>query len=190
MNKFVSFLENFGLMVLRGFNLIPQATQIVESSAGQPIPVLDKLGQIWNLVKTGEVIIGKVMGPGSGEQKASGIAPLVAQVVMSSEIVAGRTIAADKLDTFNAKCQELGGIVADIGNCLEPDSTAIQTEKIPAPKPPMGVVVPAAQLAAAAAPASPTVSAPKPTPAAAAILAALSEAPGMAAALVAGLPED
>ena len=75
MNKFVSFLESFGLAVLRSMNIIPAVTTVLESSAGQPIPVLDKLSQIASLVKQAEVMFGAVMGAGSGPQKASAIAP-------------------------------------------------------------------------------------------------------------------
>src|ERR1700682_5292119 len=64
MNKFVSYLEQFGLAVLRGLNIIPAVTTVLESSAGQPIPVLDKLSQLWSLVKQAEVMIGAVLGPG------------------------------------------------------------------------------------------------------------------------------
>jgi len=183
-NRFVSFLEHFGLAVLRGASFIPQMTAVVESSAGQPIPILDKLSQIWSLVKTAEVMIGKVMGPGSGPQKAAAIAPSVAQIVMSSEIVAGKRIAPDKLALFNQKCQELGGIVADIGNCLVPDVVELATENVVPTRAPMAVVSPAKP-----APVAIVVPAAAPDPVAIhqAIEAEIPAAPGVASAIAAGL---
>jgi hypothetical protein len=142
-NRFVSFLENFGLAVLRGAQIIPQVTTALESSAGQAIPVLDKLSQIWSLVKLAEGMISKVMGPGSGPQKASAIGPYVAQIVMSSEIVAGKQIAPEKLAIFNQKCQELGGLIADIGNCLVGGVAGISTEDANPTPFPTAVISPA-----------------------------------------------
>src|SRR5258708_35215198 len=189
MNKAVTFLSNLGQMILRGFGLLPQVTTVLESSSGQPIPVLDKLSQIGNLVILAEGMIEKVMGPGNGILKATAIGPFVAQVVMSSELVAGREIDPAKLDTFNAKCQDLGGIVGDILNCLKPNSTAISTDKLPAPPQPVGVVIPAARLAAAAAPAAPSSNlAPAVTAKTAqAIEAEIPGSPAVAAAIHAGL---
>jgi hypothetical protein len=191
-NKAVTFLENVGKMILQGLNLIPQVTQVVESSAGTPVPLLDKLSQISSVVQTAEVMIGGVMGPGSGEQKAAAAAPLIMQIVMSSELVAGRKIDPSKQTAFAAACKSLGSDVADILNCLEPDSTVVATQNLPAPAPPLGVVVPITSAAPSpsvtAAPAAPA--APAPSPAAVAIAAELSDSPGTAAAMIAGLPQD
>ena len=142
MNKFVSYLEQFGLAVLRGFNIIPAVTTVLESSAGQAIPVLDKLSQVWSLVKQAEVMIGAVLGPGSGPKKAAAIAPLVAQVVMSSEIAAGKKVSPEKQAFFNDTCLRLGGVVADLGNCFVADVAEVPTDKAaPAPAP-VAVITP------------------------------------------------
>jgi len=190
-NRFVSFLENFGLAVLRGAQIIPQVTTALESSAGQAIPVLDKLSQIWNLVKLAEGMISKVMGPGSGPQKASAIGPYVAQIVMSSEIVAGKQIAPEKLAIFNQKCQELGGIIADIGNCLVGGVAGISTEDANPTPFPTAVISPAKS---APIPIAAPAAAPDPAAIQQAVEAEIPAAPGVAAAIAAGtvqaLPQE
>lgn len=188
-NRFVSFLEKFGVMVLQGMNLIPQVTTVLESSAGQPIPVLDKLSQIAALVKQAEVMISGVLGAGSGPQKAKAIAPLVAQIVMSSELVAGKKIPPEKMAAFNAACLRIGSDVADILNCLDSDVAEVPTERASPTPSPVAVISPAKPLAVpnAMLPNAGLVAAPDPVAVQQAIEAEIPAAPGVAAAIAQGL---
>lgn len=195
MNKFVSFLKNFGLGVLRGVGMIPAVTQVLESSSGQPIPVLDKLSQIGGLVQEVEVIAQTLGGPGQGTAKATAIGPLVAQVVMSSELVAGKKINAAMQAQFQKSCVALAGDVADILNCCEAIDTTISTENIAPTAQPTAILQPAP----AKTPAPIVTQQPAPAPTAAASAPALEQvmqqipdSPGTAAAIAAGLdiPQD
>jgi hypothetical protein len=180
-------------------NLVPQVTQVLESSSGQQIPVLDKLSQISSLVQQVEVIGQTVNMP--GPQKAAAIAPLVAQAVMSSELIAGKKLDPAKQAKFLQACQNLGGDVADILNCLEPVNNAVPTEQAPPVKTPVAVLVPAPKPAAAAAapaPAPAPAAAPAPAPIVTqapadlpgsfqSVAAQIPDTPGVAAAIATGL---
>jgi hypothetical protein len=199
MNKVLTFLSNFGQMVLRGMNIVPAVTQVIESSAGQPIPVLDKLSQISALVKQIEVIGQNMKSPIPGPEKAQAIAPLVAQVILSSSLAAGKKMNPAKEAAFSAACTAMGGVVADIENCFEPDNTIVATTSIQAPQLPTAVLAPNPVKASnvTAFPLTPTPpAAPAPVPAAPAfpsVLAEIPDSPATAAAIAAGLqalPQD
>lgn len=187
--KVLTWLENIGIMILKGLNFLPTITQVVESSAGQPIPVLDKLDQIGSLVVTAEGMITTVLGPGSGPKKAQAVGPYVAQIVMSSSLVAGKKILAGQQQAFMAACTALGGDVADILNCFEPDNNAIPTQMVAPGPQPTAVIAP--KPAAAPVPSA----APASAATVEAVQAQIPDSPGVAAAIAAGsgtatLPQD
>jgi hypothetical protein len=194
-SKVLTFLENFGRMVLQGLNLVPAVTQVVESSAGQPIPVLDKLSQIGSLVMTAEGMITTVLGPGNGPQKAQAVGPYVAQIVMSSSLVAGKKMSPGQQSAFMAACTALGGNVADILNCFEPDNTSVETQNVTPSPAPTAIVAPVpAVIPVTPSPAPTAIVAPTPA-AVSAVEAQIPATPGTAAAIaagnaVAGLPQD
>lgn len=210
MNKVLTFLSNFGQMVLRGLNVLPQVTQVLESSSGRPIPVLDKLSQIGGLVKSVEVIADKLVGPGAGQRKAEAIAPLVAQVLYTSELVAGMEMLPGTEAEFNAVCVSFASDTARLLNCFKPKTIEIPVEKATPTPAPTAVLVPAKPAAApapnvTAAPAPPLPfgpPAPAPVPTAAeklrdnatyqATVEQIPDAPATAAAIAAGLdiPQD
>jgi hypothetical protein len=193
-NKVLTFLSNVGKMVLQGLNLVPAVTKVIESSAGQPIPVLDKLDQIGSLVITAEGMITSVLGPGSGAQKAKAVGPYVAQVILSSSLVAGKKMAPEKQQAFMDACTAIGSDVADVLNCFEPDTTTIASQNVTASPAPTAVLTPAKAAAAAPTP----IAAPTPVPSAApvspatveAVTSQIPDAPGTAAAIAAGLPTE
>jgi hypothetical protein len=200
-NKFLSFLENFGLGVLRGAGMIPAVTQVLESSSGQQIPVLDKLSQVAGLVQEVEVIAQTLGGPGQGAKKAQAVGPLVAQVVMSSELVAGKKISPAMQAKFQTACTNLAGDVADILNCLEPNQSTIPTDQVTASAKPVAVLAaapapaPAQNVTRAPAPAPAAVETPAPAPLPASfqsVAAHIPDSPGVAAAIATGLdiPQD
>lgn len=198
-NKFVSYLAAIGKAVLQGLGVLPQVVQAVESSGGQPVPVLDKLSQIGNLALLVEGVAEKLVGPGAGVKKAEAIAPYVAQIVMSSELVAGKTIDPSQMQNFQDACTRLASDVADILNCLKPNVATVSTQSLPAPASPVAVIAQAppapAQTVTTARPvAAPAPPVAAPLPALTPVIAAeIPEAPATAAAIASGLellPQD
>jgi hypothetical protein len=68
-----------------------------------------------------------IQTPGSGAQKLSAAAPLVANIVKTSEMVAGHSIQNEQL--FIQGCTDLTSAVAEILNSLDPKS--VQSSGVP-----------------------------------------------------------
>lgn len=85
---------------------------------GQVVQVISKdLAAVSDAVVNAEAL-GQMQGM-SGADKAKYLAPLVAQIILSGSIVAGKKIADQAL--FLQGCGNLGGAVADILNSLHSD---------------------------------------------------------------------
>lgn len=133
--------------------------------------VVNDLTQIGQVVISAEALI---QTPGSGATKLQAATPLVANVVKTSELLAGKEIANETL--FIQGCTEITAAVADILNSLKPSGVSTQGQPItaaavPPTPPPAPAVTPAivekmtaAEAPAPAAPASgPQAAAPAPT---------------------------
>ena len=154
MGKFTSFLTALGKILSTGLEIVsgvfPLVQQYLPASAqGTAATVENDLTQIANTVVTAEA----VLGPGTGPQKLAAVAPLVLQVLMTSQAFSGKKIG-DPQGAANAAATIASGI-ADFINSLDGSSikttgspAPIGTAQIPAPAPAL-TLVPALAPAAA-----------------------------------------
>ncbi len=115
----MTFLQKLGTILLKvtqvitGFQPIQQVTY---PQAGNIVTkIISELSMLSALVVQAEAM-GQALGI-KGPDKAKAIAPLVAQMVLQSEMMVNRKIS-DPVK-FQAGCQELGGAIADILNSLD-----------------------------------------------------------------------
>ncbi len=118
MGGFVSFLKSFGLAVARVLGVVSGITPVIESAAPVTRPVLDKLTQIGAMVMQVEAVFAAISDPAgkTGSQKLKAATPLVAQVIQSSELVAGKKIKDEQ--AFTAAVTTITSGVADLLNSL------------------------------------------------------------------------
>jgi hypothetical protein len=115
----MSFLAKFGQVMLKivgiatGFE--PLIAPLLPAKAQQPFS--DSLTKIAQAVGTVETVVGAISGPGNGASKLKGAVPLVAQIIQTSELVAGRKIKDEA--AFTAAVQGITSNVADLLNALE-----------------------------------------------------------------------
>ena len=97
---------------------------------GSRFPYWTNSPRFGNLVQASEVMIGGIMGPGSGTQKAQAIGS--AHCAGGHEFRAGRgkEISPDKQPRLTMRVSSLARDVADILNCLELDLTTVATEEL------------------------------------------------------------
>lgn len=93
----------------------------VSATAGTVVNDLTSIGQV---VVSAETLI---QTPGSGTTKLAAATPLVSQIVMTSELVAGKKIANEAL--FIQGCSKITSGTADVLNSLHVD--AVQTSGSP-----------------------------------------------------------
>lgn len=118
----MSFLKKLGQTVLKAIGVASGFLPIFQGVFGQGTvvaQVTDDLSKIASAVQTVEVVVGAVSDPNAktGADKLKAVTPLIAQVVQTSEIIAGKKIHDDAL--FIQGCQKLGDGMADILNSLE-----------------------------------------------------------------------
>lgn len=128
----MTFLKKLGSIiaavsgVFLGF--APAFEQAVPKSSNVIDTVSKDLAQVGNVVAQIEAI-GQLKGL-AGPDKAKAAGPLVAQIILSSSLVAGKKIA--NQDLFNQACVEISGGVADVLNSLHDSSTDAVVSKISA----------------------------------------------------------
>jgi len=126
----MTFLAKLGGIIAKVVGIFTGFAPLIESalpkSAGVIQTVSQDLTQIANLVVNIEAI-GQLQGL-SGPDKAKAIAPLVAQIITSSTIVAGHKIANPAL--FLQGCTNIGGGMADVLNSLHEDTTNAVTTPV------------------------------------------------------------
>lgn len=147
----MTFLSKLGKVLATIVNIAGMAAGIgpilqgflgskVGAVVGTAVNDLTAIGQT---VLSAETII---QAPGSGAAKLSAATPLVAQIIQTSELVAGHKIANEAL--FIQGSQKITSGVADILNALHPDGVPNPTSPAPtiAPLPtlPAPTVPPAA----------------------------------------------
>lgn len=98
---------------------VPQAGGIVQTISKDLAAVADAV--------TNAEALGQMQGM-SGPDRAKYLAPIVAQIILSGTIVAGKKIANQAL--FLQGCGNVGGAVADILNSLHEDSVSQVVTKL------------------------------------------------------------
>ena len=144
----MTFLKKLGSILAQGIALATGVWPLVSGLFGSNIKtqqlgttVINDLTSIGQIVVQAEAII---QTPGSGAQKLQAATPLVANIVKTSELVAGHKIQNETL--FIQGCTDLTHAIAEILNSLSPDGVQTQghpVEGIPA----VPTVVPSAQVA-------------------------------------------
>lgn len=116
-----TWLKKVGEIILKGVEIVSGIAPIVSASlpgsAGTVQVVSQDLAQIATVIQEVEVMGQALKQP--GPQKLTAAAPLVAQIVLQSSILAGRSIANEAL--FTQACSEIAGGVADLLNSLKAD---------------------------------------------------------------------
>lgn len=145
----MTFLSKLGGLLAKGLAVFSGVWPLVSGLFGSQASkantvvntVTNDLTQIGQIIVTAEAVI---QTPGSGGAKLTAAAPLVANVIKSSEILAGHKIANEAL--FIQGCTAITSGMADVLNSL--DSSTAQTATGSA------IVVPAATVANITAPKS------------------------------------
>ncbi len=133
MSGFTTFLGKLGKALAQGLAIAAGVGPIIEPFLGSKVQTavttgVNDLTSIGQLVATAEAMI---QAPGSGAAKLAAASPLVAQIISTSELVAGKKITNEAL--FTKACQEITGGVADLLNSL--DAGAVNTSGNPLPPP-------------------------------------------------------
>lgn len=126
----MTFLKKLGSIIASVSNIFlgfaPLLQKELPQSAGVLQVVSKDIAAIADAVVNAEAL-GQMQGM-TGAEKAKYLAPLVAQIILSGTIVAGKKI--DNQALFLQGCGNLGGAVADILNSLHADSTDSVTAKV------------------------------------------------------------
>ena len=114
-----------GINVFTGFNLGGLITR-VDPKAGEYVQTISKdLAQIGDAITTAEAMGQAIAAPGA--QKLTMAAPLVAQILLDSAVVAGKPIA--NQDLFSQGAKKIADGMADVLNSIHPDAaTSVSTK--------------------------------------------------------------
>jgi hypothetical protein len=133
-SKVLTFLAKLGKYLAEGVAVAAGVAPLVAPLFGSKASgVTSTVGTVTNdLTAVGGVIVqaeALLQGTGTGPQKLAAAAPLVANIVKTSELVSGHQVANNTL--FVQGCTDLTNAVAEILNSLSPNSvnstgTAIQ----------------------------------------------------------------
>lgn len=138
----MNFLTKVGSFLAKGIALItgiyPLVAPLFGSKAGGTVSaVTNDLTAIGSVVVQAEALL---QGPGKGPQKLASAAPLVANIIKTSELVSGHKIANETL--FIQGCTDLTSAVAEILNSLSGDGVQSAGQPLPAVPAPQSAPVP------------------------------------------------
>jgi hypothetical protein len=132
----MTFLKKLGSALAQGIALATGMWPLVSKFFGAGTAASQTANTVVNdLTAIGQVVVqaeAMFQGTGTGATKLAAAAPLVANVIKTSELVSGHKIANETL--FTQACQEITSSVADLLNSL--DSSSVQTSGKPLPVPP------------------------------------------------------
>jgi hypothetical protein len=142
----MTFLAKLGSFLARGIALLTGLTPLIsplfgsrgQAAAGVATTVVNDLTAVGQVVVSAEALL----GAGTGPAKLAAAAPLIANIVKTSELVSGHQIANEAL--FIQGCTDLTHAVAEILNSLSPDQLKSQGQPLPAIPPATKAPVPAA----------------------------------------------
>ena len=121
----MTWLKKIGEIILKGVEIAsgiaPMVSAALPGSAGPVQVVSQDLAQIASIIQDVEVM-GQALQQ-AGPQKLQAAAPLVAQVILQSSVLANHAIANPAL--FNQACTEIAGGMADLLNSLKADVQTI-----------------------------------------------------------------
>lgn len=142
----MTFLAKLGSFLAKGIALLtglgPLIAPLFGSKSGA---VSSTLGTVTNdLTAIGQVVVtaeAVIQTPGSGAAKLAAAAPLVTNIIRTSEIVSGHQIKDDAL--FIQGCTNVTSGVAQILNSLSPDNVKSSGQPLPPTPPAQQATVPA-----------------------------------------------
>ncbi len=131
----MTFLSKLGAFLAKGIAVLTGIMPILQPYLGSKSATVNTavndFTQIGGVVLQAEALI---QGSGTGPQKLAAAAPLVANIVKTSELVSGHKIANETL--FIQGCTDLTNAVAEILNSLSPDGVNSSGQPLPpAPAP-------------------------------------------------------
>lgn len=138
----MNFLAKLGSFLAKGVALLsglgPLVTPLFGSKSGAVIGTV-----VQDLTSVGTVVVSAeaVLGAGAGPAKLAAAAPLVANIVKTSELVSGHKIANEAL--FMQGCTDLTNAVAEILNSLDGGAVQSQGQPLPTTPAPSTAPVPA-----------------------------------------------
>lgn len=119
----MTFLKKLGVILARVFEIVSGVGPIIEPLLGSSAAARTATTAVNDLTAIGQVVVQvetAIQTPGSGPVKLAAAIPLVANIVKTSELVAGHQIANESL--FIQGCTELAQGVVDILNSLSGDN--------------------------------------------------------------------
>jgi len=138
----MTFLKKLGSILAQGIAVATGVWPLVSGLFGSNTKAQNTGTLIINdLTSIGQVVVqaeALIQSTGSGPQKLAAAAPLVANIVKTSELVSGHKIANEAL--FIQGCTDLTSAVAEILNSL--DSGSLQTAGKPTPPVPPAQTAP------------------------------------------------
>lgn len=117
----MGFLKKFGVIVGGVLQTVAGVSSLFPKSG---IPIIDTFAQISRIIMTAEVFGQALNIP--GHDKLKGVTPLVAQLILQSDMIAGKKI--DNPVLFKKGAEQVAAGVADILNSMKED--AIKAESI------------------------------------------------------------
>lgn len=142
----MTFLAKLGSFLAKGIALLTGLTPLIAplfgSNAAKAAGVGNAIAN--DLTAVGSVVVSAeaLLGAGTGPAKLAAAAPLVANIVKTSELVSGHKIANETL--FIQGCTDLTNAVAEILNSLSADGVNSQGQPVPPIPAPTKVPTPAA----------------------------------------------
>ena len=123
----MTFLSKLGSVLAKGLAVATGLWPLVSNLFGSNAKVQQTVPTVINdLTSIGQVVVqaeAMFQTPGSGAQKLAAAAPLVTNIIKTSELVSGHKIANENL--FIQGCTEITAAIADILNSL--DSNSVNT---------------------------------------------------------------
>lgn len=117
----MTFLAKLGSIIKTGLSFVPAFLPLIAglapSRAAQVESVADDLTKISGIVAAIEVVGQAMTAPAPGAEKLKMAAPLVAQVILQSDVLVGRKIKNPEL--FQQGCANIAGGMADVMNSLD-----------------------------------------------------------------------
>lgn len=117
----MSFLKKFGQRLLQVVGIVSGVFPVIQAAgssvSGGNATVQDTFTKIGAAVMTVESVGAALTIPLSGPEKLKGIVPIVAQIVQTSELMAGKKVKDEA--AFTKALQTITGGVADLLNAVE-----------------------------------------------------------------------
>jgi len=140
----MTFLSKLGKFLAQGISMAAGVWPLVAPLFGSKVSSATATIVGNDLTSVGQVVVqaeALIQGSGTGPQKLAAAAPLVANIVKTSELVAGHSIANESL--FIQGCTDLTNAVAEILNSLSTANVNSSGTPVPTVPSPTTAPVPA-----------------------------------------------